>query len=282
MIFPYTQRQKPLFPGRMRRDLALGGSFWPFNDREGGLPAGNSGTNGGGRVKNIAKGISTAVSFPGAGTNAGGHMGHGARGSFWEHTNANDAKYIVSDESLFIPNTGSVTVCLGYEKTDTTLRQSTAFGINEGALGTRMSVYLPWTDGTVYWDYGGATSGTTRLAVGSLTTSGYHAWAFTVGARGMELWQDGNRVGSNAATPTRTVGTRAFLLGNGANSGIGSDLARYYWLFVHRDQLPGAVISRILRDPFGTLMQPIQAKVFSTGTVATAFPWLYYAMQRGA
>ena len=199
------------------------------------------------------------------------------RGLARAHTIAGtDGIQLIRDESL-MKVTSSVTVILGYEKHDSTNRQSTAFGIAEaGNTARRLAVYLPWTDGVVYWDFGGFSSGTTRLTASGLTTTGYNAWAFTVGTRGMEIWQARNgysalRVANNGATPTRTsqVGA-AFGLGSGfQGGGVDSDLANYHWLYVSRDQLPGGLIAEIMVNPYGTLLESteVRPKFFDIGVV---------------
>lgn len=82
-----------------------------------------------------------------------------------------------------------------------------------------MGAHMPYTDGTVYFDFGGFSEGSTRLSVGGLTIKKHDVWAFTVGRRGMEIWQNGIRRASNGGTPTRTnTGGGAWGLGpNGGN-----------------------------------------------------------------
>lgn len=125
------------------------------------------------------------------------------------------------------PNTTAATVLLVHRKTDTTLRASMAFGNNEGATTNRIGCHLPWSDGNVYWDWGGSTNNSTRLTVSGLThTTDWRWWAFTVGGGlGMRAYRDGVLVGSNAATPTRTLtGSTAFFMGRAFNTG---DLAEF-------------------------------------------------------
>jgi len=150
------------------------------------------------------------------------------------HDNTSDLTELVSNASNVIPANG-VTILVGYEKRDATLRASGGFGVNNVINTERCGVHLPYSDGTVYWDFGGAVSGSTRLAVSGLTVTGRHEWAFTSGSRGMEVWQDGIKVGSNAVNPTRTAGTDGYRLGY--HAGTISDLANYYYFIVIQGQI---------------------------------------------
>lgn len=131
--------------------------------------------------------------------------------------------------NLYLTTT-AVTVVIGYRKTDSTLRTAAAFGVENGAgpdVTTRCGAHLPYSDGVVYWDFGGVTAGSTRVTYSS-GVFGDDTWVFTVGARGMEIWQNGFLRASNAATPTRTSTTNPMLLFSGqGNVGAGiSDLAQ--------------------------------------------------------
>lgn len=177
-----------------------------------------------------------------------------ARGPVISHL-AIDARSTLVEavNSALIPTQG-VTVCLGYEKRDATLRNAVAFGISTSTGTHRLQAYVPYLDGTVYWDFGGSTEDATRESAAGLTTSGYHTWGFTSGTRGMEIWQDGVRRSANAANPTRTNAGEAFQLGVG--SATNGDFADYHWAFVHRFQLHAPLIREILLDPYNTLCTP--------------------------
>jgi hypothetical protein len=100
--------------------------------------------------------------------------------------------------------TGPASVVLHYRRLDTTNRASGAFGHGQtGGTASYLGCALPWSDGVVYWEYGGTTAGVTRLTVSGLTY-GDDVWAFTTGSRGMEIWQNGIRRAANGANPTRT------------------------------------------------------------------------------
>lgn len=200
--------------------------------------------------------------------------GAGSQGGAMTYTANTDGLYIGENTHHKIAT--QVTIIIGYEKTDSTNRQSQAFGYN-GAI-SRMLVHLPWDDGNVYWDFG-----TGRVALSAPGVSGYHVWTFSAGSRGMETWRDGVR-NNTAQFPTRTI-TDGVGFGLG-NHGVGADLARTYFFFLHSRELPLNYIRRVIADPYNTLLMPNTAgshtglPVAASG--ATAFPWLYYAAQRTA
>jgi len=181
--------------------------------------------------------------------------GYGIAGKMVSHlgTDARANLFEAVDAVGWLP-TQEITICLGYEKRDATLRNAGVFGSSSTVNTHRMGVLLPFTDGKVYWDFGGLTEDATRESVAGLTTSGYHAWAFTSGPRGMEIWQDGILRSSNTANPTRVESGDAYQIGFSAASS--SDLANYYWLFMHRNQLPVNLLRKILLDPYNILCAP--------------------------
>jgi len=183
-------------------------------------------------------------------------VGVTARGPAYKH-NGTDARANLLDAddcNTLLPTGGGLTVCLGYEKQDATLRASGAFGIGSIFNEVRCGALIPFSDGVVYWDFGGFTEDVTRESIGGLTTSGYHPWAFTTGPRGMEIWQDGIRKSANSANPTRSAQAQAWQLGTSVT--VGSDLANYYWFFAHRFQLPPDLVREICLAPFGVLVEP--------------------------
>ena len=62
----------------------------------------------------------------------------------------------------------NVTICLIRRKVDTTNRQAATFGFDADAY--QCGTYLPWSDGTVYFDFGGQ-SGAHRISVAGLSFS---------------------------------------------------------------------------------------------------------------
>ena len=172
--------------------------------------------------------------------------GSGAQGPVIVHDATTDRTELAANSSTLLP-TGDVTIILGSRKTDATNRDSGAFGVDTATAAEYCAAKLPAADGTVYWDYGGVTAGTTRLTAASLTF-GDDAWGFTVGPRGMEIWQNGILRASNAANPTRTATSAAFKLGL-YDSALGGDLAAYNCVYVFAGQLSQEDVALLTSDP---------------------------------
>ena len=117
--------------------------------------------------------------------------------------------------------------------------------------GSQLGAYIPYSDGKVYWDFGGYTEGTNRLSVAGLSFSDSDVFVFTVGARGMEIWQNGIKRASNSATPTSTIISTAFGVHQRSNAG-GTDRMRTYAFGYARKQLPTDVCAELSRDLWGT------------------------------
>ena len=142
------------------------------------------------------------------------------------------------------------------------------FGLFNTTAARRIGAHVPYTDGVVYWDFGGTTAGTTRLTASGLTTSVKDVWAFTTGPRGMEIWQNGVLRASNAATPTRSPSTSAFGIGRHATS-TGSDQTTTFAFAYARRQLGAEFLARITQSPgsmWGELFEP--RRIYIPGAVA--------------
>jgi hypothetical protein len=125
------------------------------------------------------------------------------------------------------------TILIIRRKTDTTARSCTLFGVEdalEAATG-RCGAHVPFSDGTVYFDYGGA-AGSNRLTLGGLTfTTNVEKWVFHAGPRGSAFWRDGIKLTSQSTALTRVfpvsfVNDGGWILngGNGLSTSGGGDL----------------------------------------------------------
>jgi hypothetical protein len=154
--------------------------------------------------------------------------------------------------SDFVPTTAA-TVLMLYEKADSTNRSAIVFGVDYalGSITNSCNCHAPWNDGIVYWDWGGNTNGVTRVQASGLTL-GADRWVFTVGARGMEIWQNGIKRASNAATPTRNKdATMAFKLGaTPSGSGVTNDIAHFNLYAMWTRQLTTEEVLMVSADPY--------------------------------
>jgi len=80
-----------------------------------------------------------------------------------------DMSWTVGNDQNWIPTT-SCTVAVIRRKTDSTLRVSSLFGCGSDTGANRCGAHCPYSDGTVYWDFG-QQSAPNRLSVAGLTFS---------------------------------------------------------------------------------------------------------------
>lgn len=175
-----------------------------------------------------------------------------------------------------IPN-GSVcpiataTVMMIYAKRDTTNRNSRLFAQNTTGASNFLSCHGPYSDGTVYWDFGGNTGGTSRLSVAgqSWVALKPSVWFFINGDRGKEIWRDGLLIASGATRTTRNIGTAAIRLG--ATATELADLVNYYAAAMWRRDLSPAMIRELSLNPWA-LFDSDRRSVLHAAAYATAAP----------
>jgi hypothetical protein len=163
------------------------------------------------------------------------------------------------------------TVCIIRRKTDTTARQSTLFGVEDFSLSNsvRCGAHVPYSDGTVYWDYGGA-SGSNRLTVASLTfTTNVEKWIFTAGPQGSTIWRDGLKLASQSTAITRVVTTQASHAGgwvlNGGNGHIttqSSDNQEYNFVMYLATQWSDAQCEWWFGEPYAAFEQSFMTRSY--------------------
>jgi hypothetical protein len=173
-------------------------------------------------------------------------------GNWVGFNNANTNSFLEWQRSDFVPTT-AVSILMLYEKADSTNRNCLAGSVDYG-LGSNTNScnhHVPFSDGVVYFDWGGNTNGVTRVQVGGLTFSA-DRWVFTVGSRGMEIWQNGIKQASNGATPTRNKdATMPFKLGASiAGSGTLCDIAHWNVYAMWDRQLTTTEIVMVSADPY--------------------------------
>lgn len=150
--------------------------------------------------------------------------------------------------SSYLPLGPGASFTIHYRKRDGTNRASGGFGLATSGTGTaRVGVHLPWSDGVIYFDFGGVDA-SHRVSVAGLTF-GDDVWTFTVGLRGMEVWQNGILRASNAANPTRTATPANFAIFT--HDAVGSsDNANAGVLLIHNRQLDRREILALSLDPW--------------------------------
>lgn len=175
-----------------------------------------------------------------------------------------------------LPTLG-MTVVIHKHKLDVTNRASGGFGVNSATAAHRCGTHLPFSDGTVYWDFGGTSSGVSRLSASGLTF-GDDFWAFSAGERGMDIWQNGYQRNSQPGHVARTETGLTFNFGNGNSTGgtQKADNADFAFLAVWDHQLAPSDCEMLTRDPWMMIrfdpprvQRPVSSAVV-TGTATSA------------
>ena len=165
-----------------------------------------------------------------------------------------------TDSSLRFPTT-QVSIFFEHFKTDATMRASAVFSINTGTDADMCNADVPYSDGTVYWDFGRTSgSGGGRISVPSLSFAQRNVWCFTSGPRAQEIWQ-GHKLcasGSNALTRTN-VGMSCGINGGGLVNG---DLVDIGFFYIYSRNLPKEAILAIITNPYSFIEQPSSVRFF--------------------
>lgn len=202
----------------------------------------------------------TGVAGPGRWLNASVSYATGVNrfGRWVGFNNANTSSFLEWQRSDFVPTT-AVSILMLYEKGDGSNRNCLAGSVDYGlgSITNSCNHHVPFSDGVVYFDWGGNVNGVTRVQVGGLSF-GADRWVFTVGSRGMEIWQNGIKQASNGVTPTRNKdATMPFKLGASVSgSGTLCDIAHWNVYAMWSRQLTPDEIVTVSADPYLLWEQP--------------------------
>lgn len=142
-------------------------------------------------------------------------------------------------------------------------------GVYAVATANRCTVWAPSRSAgvdRVIWDFGGNVVGTTRVFV-SPAVIGDDIFVCTTGTRGMEIWQNGNLIGSNSSNPSRGRDARnEFMIGKSYYLGYGNYC---YWkcLYVYDRQLSIGAVKVLSKNPF--VIFPSHQEPITIGDVGT-------------
>jgi hypothetical protein len=160
--------------------------------------------------------------------------------------------------------TGDMTLLLVRGKLNSTLLNGIFWrgGDNAGDW----DIYLPYVDGTLYFDYGGQ-AGANRLTKAGLTysTSSIDYWVFTAGAAGSAIWQNGVKQNSQGTGITKNASSSPPYIGQ--TVGETQDLN---FLQINDSQWDDATIEAWFDEPYEHLIEP----------APTTFPTHHYNQQR--
>jgi len=227
---PLTYR-KPMLGAQLHRDHPLAR----------GLVLASPFTGGSGQPHDLARGRTTTY-----GGSTAWNAGRKFAGSALRFT-AITANLSYGASNGWLP-LAATTVLIIHRKTDATNRVSGAFGFNVSTTGTdAFGAHIPFSDGIVYWDFGGTATNGGRITASGLTF-GDDVWVFTHGRRGGEIWQNGIRRGTGTFTGARTSTTNVLYLNN--HHGQGGDLADVAGFFIWDRQLGEGEVVNLSSNPF--------------------------------
>jgi len=172
----------------------------------------------------------------------------------------------------FVPAT-AVTILVIRRKTDTTNRASSLFGVGTSGAGTLTQAHVPYSDGTVYWDFGTFTGANRLTATGlSFSTTIPERWIFTAGPRGSSIWQNGRKVASQTTALTRTVATVDFHINQHPAGSITGDLQDLNFFSAIGEQWSDDLCRWWSAEPYAHLYTPLlpTARVFLSEGAAGA------------
>jgi hypothetical protein len=180
----------------------------------------------------------------------------------WVENTPGKGLYLAGD-SDYINMTGvlqgtqfGTTVLLIQRKTDTTLRNSAAFG-NPGFTGDRFQVHLPFSDGTIYWDFGGATPPNRLSYAGVSWDTKPHMFALSAGGKGSSIWMDGQKLASQSTAIGKAADQNGLKIGvTWDNFG---DLHELYFFAISGEQWSDDLISWWFAEPYGMFV-PLSPK----------------------
>ena len=179
-------------------------------------------------------------------------------------TSASVAINLGSTASMNLASGFGVTILLGRRRV-AGASGGPAFGI--GTNAAYLGAYLPYTDGTCYWDFNDQTPGSGRISIASLSF-GNDVFGLTVGPRGQEIWFNGKLVQSQGTSQAWTGTDIQLYLGGYPKIGITPDAADYDFFYLWSRQLTPHEIQALSIRPF-SVFQSNRIETFFSFQVST-------------
>ena len=206
---------------------------------------------------------------------AAGRGGRGVR---------NGAVVYTANADRYLSTTGGTALVV--LSRDGAAQASTAFAFGTYNDATyRFSAHLTWSDGNIYFDFGGTFAPNRVVATAQTIDSTPTAIVLTAGPGGMRIFRDGRLIASSSTAPTRGNPTGCFFgLGLDPTSGATPTPqvdtgATYYAQAFWPEQINDRIAERLSADPWGLFKAPPRRLCFSlpaapggdiTGTISAA------------
>lgn len=204
--------------------------------------------------------------FINAGTITGG-VGELGRNISIDTATLDGGVVIASDADDIITSTSSCTILLIRRSKDTVARESMLFGYAVSAAD-RVLTHAPWSDGNLYWDFGG-TGASQRISVAFAKSTTPDYLAFVAGpTKGREVWRNGIKIVGDATKTGARVATAAnFRIGA---VGTNSDLEEFYYFHVLNRELSDIELKSWYEKPWQIFAPQASRFLFSSVATATA------------
>lgn len=156
-------------------------------------------------------------------------------------------------------------------KTDTTFRGSALFGLNLAAPGTKAyGAHVPWSDGTVYWDFGGK-AGANRLTWVWTSTTAIERFVFVAGTLGSSIWLNGVRKANQTTAITRASATEVVSINRGTEAPIpGGDLQEVFQCITLNHEWTADKVLWWTAEPYAMLRPIVRRRYFVPAGTAAA------------
>lgn len=130
------------------------------------------------------------------------------------------------------------------------------YGYNDGT--TRIGVHCPYSDNVIYWDYANSSTGRCISPAQTWVAGVVDAIALVAGpTKGREIWRNGAKIASSAATDVRSTTTKNFNLGAQDAAAGGSPLdENVYQVIVINDEISDARIRAWSANPWQIFKAP--------------------------
>lgn len=176
---------------------------------------------------------------------------------------------IAADGDDLFPSTTDATIFVIRKSRDTTARDSFLFGYNVSATD-RVSTHAPWSDGNLYFDFGG-TAADQRISVAYAKSTDTDYLVFVAGGgKGREVWRNKVKIaGDTAKTGARTTTAGQFRIGS-PDSTVAPDSEEVYLFGVANRAWSDSEIASWFNNPW-QIFAPRDDTIYANIAAAATF-----------
>lgn len=176
-----------------------------------------------------------------------------AAGMSWSlNTSASNIGMQCSTADAIFQSLSTTTMFVFRRSRDTTLRASMLCGSASATISQTVLAHAPYSDGNIYFDFGGS-GASTRISTTFAKSTSPETLVFIAGPnKGREIWRNGVKIAGNVTlTGTRTSSATGFGVGGNGSSAIGQDNDDVYLLGVVVREWSDAEVRTFAANPWG-------------------------------